>query len=45
MTVVSSRNGVMGAEERCSAKSGHDFVKKCLQSEESWKTPGPLKQC
>ena len=45
MTVASNRNGVMGAEERCSAKNGYDFVKKCLQKKESWKTRGPLKRC
>jgi hypothetical protein len=33
MTVVSNRNGVMGAEERCSARSGYDFVKKMFAKE------------
>ena len=27
MTVVSSCNGVMGAEERCEEKSGHTFAR------------------
>ena len=31
MAVVSNRNGVMSAEERCYARSGYDFVKKYLQ--------------
>ena len=42
MTVASSRNGVMGAEERYSARSGYDFAKKCLQRGESWKTCGHI---
>jgi hypothetical protein len=37
MTVVSSCDGVMGAEERCGAKSGYDFAKKYLQREEIFK--------
>lgn len=27
MTIVSNRDGVIGAEERCGAKSGHGFVR------------------
>jgi hypothetical protein len=40
MAVVSNRNGVMSAEERCYARSGYDFVKKYLQEKNSCETRG-----
>jgi hypothetical protein len=48
MTVVSSCDGVMGAEERLSSASGYDFAKNCLQSGESradTEDPAPRAAC